>query len=150
MARTALHEGRLKDARAHLKRSLRLDESDEGRLLEADVHLAGEDLESSLRVLEDIQGPAVRFRLAELLRRADVPLGPRELLERMPRRDMLVTLAEHFFEQGELRKASRTLEICLREGLTTPRVLILIAAVELASQRGERAEQTLRLAFREL
>ena len=150
MARSALHAGRLKDAREHLKRSLRLDESEEGRLLEADVHLAGEDLEASLRVLEEIEGPAAKERLAELLRRADVPLGPRDLLERVPRRDILLTLAQHWLDSGEHRKAGRALEICLREGMTTPRVLILLAALELAEKREERAAQTLRLAFREL
>ncbi len=148
LAEKALHEGQLKEAQAFLKRSLRLDESEEGLLLKADLHLAREDLEAALSVLGQVRSPASKERFAVLLREEGIPVDPRKLLEHVPRMDSLVAVAEFYLERGEARRAARALELCLRSGAANPRVLVLLASLKLGEGQKTDAEETLKLAFR--
>ncbi|MAE77537.1 MAG: hypothetical protein CMJ85_11795 [Planctomycetes bacterium] len=147
LARTALHSGDLALAGKNVDRPLRLFESEEARLLKADVHLAKGNADAALAVLSDLATPAAKERLGALLRHEAAPLTPRVLLSRVPRRDSLVVLAEWYLENGEIRRAARALEVCLRSGPPSPRVLALLALARLSQRAPEAANAALERAL---
>ena len=127
--------GDLKQANKAIERSLREDDQEESRLIQVDVLLARGELEHALGKLRELGTPAAQTRLRELLaQHADV-LEPRQLLGKVPRRASLLTLAEHWLEQGEARRAERALRIYLRDGRANPRVVALLAS--LAAHTGQ-------------
>ncbi len=150
LAEAALHAGDAKRALKLLTKSLRLEESESGLLLRADIHLALGELDAALSVLSSLATPSAKQRIAQLLRHEATPLSPRQLMRQVPRKDSLVALAEHWIEQGELRRAGRALEVCLREGGASPRVLALLASVRFQESEPEEAKRTLRLALESL
>lgn len=147
LAERALHAGHLKDATKLLERSLRLDETEEALLLKVDLHLAKGELDAALSVLNDLETPAAKDRIASLLRHQASPLDPRNLLRLVPRKDSLLALAEWYLERGELRRAARSLEVCLRQGGKSPRALALLACVKLQEQSPQEASRALRSAL---
>lgn len=125
-------------------RALRLEESEAGLLRKADLLLAKADLDGALRVLADVGTPQAKARARALLLADDVPLDARMLLERIPSRASLLTLAEHFYTRSDLGRARRTLEVLLR-GMEapSPRALALLASIEMEEGHEDLARETL-------
>ncbi|MCB9890055.1 MAG: hypothetical protein H6833_00220 [Planctomycetes bacterium] len=125
-------------------RALRLEESEAALLQRADLLLARADLDGALRILSDLGTPAAKARARQLLVAEDVPLDPARLLERIPSRTSLMTLAETYYERGELDRARRCLDVLLREMETpSPRALALLASIEMEEGSAEQAREVL-------
>lgn len=144
LSEDALLLGELPLAQKHVDRALRLDESEEAMLQKANLLLAREDLDGALRILGDLGTPAAKARAQELLRAQDIPLDAAKLLERMPRRGSLLSLAEYWYEGGDLRRARRSLEIVLRDAESpSPRALALLASIRMEEDAPDDARTAL-------
>jgi len=150
LSKQSLMDGDLKSADHYCRKSLRATESQSARLQEVDLKLLKGDAEGAISLLRSLPIPAARKRLQALLEDPEIPLGPRAILEKVPRFDVLILLAEHYLGKDELEKAERTVAILEEEQMPPYRLYALKTLCHLKRRKLALAQEDLTQALRAL
>ncbi len=150
LSKKSLLDADWKAADQFCRKSLRATESQAARLQEIDLKLLKKDPEGAISLIRSLPIPAARKRLQTLLEDPEVPIGPRAVLEKVPRFDVLVLLAEYFLGRNEVDKAERTVAILEEEQIPAYRLHALKTLCHLKRKELPLAKEDLKLALRSL
>jgi hypothetical protein len=150
LSKRSLIEGDSKAADQYCRKSLRAMESQAARLQEIDLKLLKKDTEGAISLAFSLPIPAARKRLQALLEDPNIPIGPRAILEKVPRLDVLILLAEHYLNIGELEKAGRTVALLEEERIPPFKLYALKTLYHLRKKELPLAQEDLKQALRSL